>query len=139
MVLTQPARTAAEAAQALGCDVAAIANSVVFDGDGRPVLVLTSGAHRVDTALLAGRLGLAALRRAAPAFVREHTGQQIGGVSPVGHPRPVATYVDRWLDRTGEVWAAAGHPQVVFPTSFAELLRLTGGTAVDVAAVDVEG
>lgn len=132
VVLSASARTAVEAAAALGCDVGAIVNSLLFAAAGAPVLVLTSGAHRVDTALLAADLGLARLERAAPEFVRAHTGQAIGGVSPVGHPAPVPTYVDRWLDRHDVVWAAAGHPHAVFPTTFAELVRLTSGTAVDV-------
>lgn len=136
VVLPDAARTAAQAAAALGCEVGAIANSLLFDGGGTPVLVLTSGAHRVDTALLARTLGLAALERASPDFVRRHTGQVIGGVSPVGHPGPLPTYVDRWLARHPVVWAAAGHPHAVFPTTFEELLHLTGGTAVDVVGPD---
>ena len=81
-----PVPTAAAAAEALGCEVGAIANSLIFDGDGSPVLILTSGAHRVDTAKIAAELGIAKLRRATPEFVKEHTGQSIGGVAPVGHP-----------------------------------------------------
>ena len=133
VVLPDAARTAVQAAAALGCEVGAIANSLVFDAGGAPVLVLTSGAHRVDTALLAGALGLPRLDRAEPEFVRRHAGQAIGGVAPVGHPAPLPTYVDRWLDRHEVVWAAAGHPHAVFPTTYAELLVLTGGTPVDVA------
>ena len=83
-VLEEAAPTAAAAAAHLGCEIGAIANSLVFDGDGSPVLILTSGAHRVDTAKLATGLGLTRLRRATPEFVREHTGQPIGGVAPVG-------------------------------------------------------
>ncbi len=133
VLLPDAARTAAEAAAALSCDVGAIANSLVFDASGTPVLVLTSGAHRVDPVLLAERLGLRALDRAAPAFVRLHTGQAIGGVSPIGHPAALRTVVDRWLTRHEVVWAAAGHPHAVFATSFDELVRLTGGTPLDVA------
>lgn len=76
---------------------------------------------------------LSALSRASAEFVRTHTGQAIGGVSPVGHPAPVRTFVDTELARHDVVWAAAGHPHAVFPTSYDELLRITGGTAVDVA------
>lgn len=130
--LEHSARTAAEAAAALGVEVGAIANSLVFDAAGTPVLVLTSGAHRVDTKALAARLGLPRLDRASPDFVLEHTGQAIGGVSPVGHPVPLPTYVDRALAGHSVVWAAAGHPHTVFPTTFEELLRLTGGAPVDV-------
>jgi prolyl-tRNA editing enzyme YbaK/EbsC (Cys-tRNA(Pro) deacylase) len=133
-VLPDSVRTAAAAAQALGCDVGAIANSLVFDADGAPVLILTSGAHRVDTDKCARDLGVSALRRAAPDFVRQHTGQVIGGVSPVGHPTPLRTFVDPWLDRHDEVWAAAGHPNALFCTTFGELLRVTEGSPLDVQA-----
>ncbi|MCU1676398.1 MAG: YbaK/prolyl-tRNA synthetase associated region [Frankiales bacterium] len=133
VLLPDAVRTAVQAAAALECEVGAIVNSLVFDAHGVPVLVLTSGAHRVDTAALAAHLGLGALDRATPDFVREHTGQPIGGVSPVGHRTRIDTYVDRWLAGHGVVWAAAGHPNWVFPTTFDELVRLTSGTAVDVA------
>ncbi len=132
VILPDSVHTAALAAQALGCEVGAIANSLLFDGDGSPVLVLTSGAHRVDTAKVATEVGVSRLRRATPEFVREHTGQVIGGVSPIGHPRPVPTFLDGWLQRHDVVWAAAGHPAAVFSTSHDELLRLTGATPVDV-------
>lgn len=133
VTLPDETRTAAQAAAALGCEVGAIANSLVFDSAGEALLVLTSGAHRVDTALLAGTLGLASLGRATPEFVRRTTGQAIGGVSPVGHPAPLRTCVDRWLQRHPVVWAAAGDAHSVFPTTYDELLRLTGGEPVDVA------
>ncbi|NUS51585.1 MAG: YbaK/EbsC family protein, partial [Nocardioidaceae bacterium] len=110
VVLPDSVHTAALAAAALGCEVGAIANSLLFDADGSPVLVLTSGAHRVDTAKVAASIGVPALHRATPEFVREHTGQVIGGVSPFAHPVPVPTYVDPWLRRYDEIWAAAGHP-----------------------------
>lgn len=130
--LPEKAPSAASAAAQLGCDVGAIANSLIFSADGEPVLVLTSGAHRVDTARVASLLGVSGLRRADPRFVRAATGQPIGGVAPVGYPAPVTTVVDVWLDKHAEVWAAAGHPRTVFPTSFAELVRITGGTTADV-------
>lgn len=126
-VLASSARTAVEAADSLGVGVGQIVNSLVFDAAGRPVLVLTSGAHRVDVDVLAELRGLPALRQADPDFVRTHTGQAIGGVSPVGHPHPVTTFVDVDLAGHAEVWAAAGHPHAVFPTTFEELLALTGG------------
>ena len=132
-ILPDSARTAPEAATALGVDVGAIVNSLVFDADGEAVLVLTSGAHRVDTDKVAADAGLPSLRRAKPEFVRAHTGQAIGGVAPVGHPAVVRTLVDRWLERHETVWAAAGHPHAVFPTTFAELVAMTGGTPFDVA------
>ena|ERR1022692_1650149 len=131
--LSEPAPTAASAATQLGCEVGAIANSLVFSADGEPLLIMTSGAHRVDTALVAARLGISSVRRADPEFVRSSTGQAIGGVAPVGHPRQIRTLVDRWLEKYDVVWAAAGHPHTVFPTSFAELVRITGGTPADVA------
>ncbi|MEV4844749.1 YbaK/EbsC family protein [Micromonospora matsumotoense] len=132
-LLPVAAHTAAAAADALGVDVGAIANSLVFDADGTPLLVLTSGAHRVDAAGLAARLGVTHLRRATPDFVREHTGQVIGGVAPVGHPGPLRTLVDTALAGHAEVWAAGGVPQAVFPTTYPELLRVTGGTPAEVA------
>lgn len=132
VVLPDSVHTAALAAEALGCEVGAIANSLLFDANGRPVLVLTSGAHRVDTTKVAALIGVDRLKRAAPDFVREHTGQVIGGVSPIGHPVPVPTYVDVWLQRHPVVWAAAGHPAAVFSTTYDELQRLTGGTPVEV-------
>jgi prolyl-tRNA editing enzyme YbaK/EbsC (Cys-tRNA(Pro) deacylase) len=132
VVLPESVHTAALAAAALGCEVGAIANSLLFDADGAPVLVLTSGAHRVDTAKVATELGVDELRRAKPPFVRQHTGQVIGGVSPIGHPRPLPTYIDPWLQRHEQVWAAAGHPSAVYSTSYDELVRFTGARALDV-------
>jgi prolyl-tRNA editing enzyme YbaK/EbsC (Cys-tRNA(Pro) deacylase) len=132
-ILPDAVHTAAAAAQALGVEVAQIANSLVFDADGEPLLVLTSGAHRVDTAKVAALIGVASLGRATPEFVREHTGQAIGGVAPVGHPKPVPTLVDTALAEYGEIWAAGGVPQAVFPTTYDELVRLTSGTPADVA------
>jgi prolyl-tRNA editing enzyme YbaK/EbsC (Cys-tRNA(Pro) deacylase) len=133
VVLPEAAPTAAAAAAQLGCEVGAIANSLIFDADGAPLLVLTSGAHRVDTALVARLVGAAKVRRATPEFVREATGQPIGGVSPVGHPAPVRTLVDTWLRRHERVWAAGGHPHTVFPSTFDELVRITGGAPAEVA------
>lgn len=125
--LPDSARTAAQAAQALGCHVGQIANSLVFLADGEPLLVLTSGAHRVDTTALAAALGVQAITRATPEQVRAATGQAIGGVAPVGHPAPLRTVVDIALDAYAQVWAAGGTPHTVFPTTFAELVSLTGG------------
>ncbi len=127
-----PTRTAAEAAAALGCPVAAIANSLVFVADGRPVLVLTSGAHRVDTAHLAAARGWAELRRATPDEVRAATGQVIGGVAPVGHTGVLEALIDEDLAAHDPIWAAAGAENAVFPTTFDELARLAGARAVAV-------
>ena len=132
VVLPDAVHTAALAAEALGCEVGAIANSLLFDADGAPVLILTSGAHRVDTTKVAAAVGVRRLRRATPEFVREHTGQVIGGVSPIAHPRPVPTYLDSWLRRYDVVWAAAGHPSAVFSTTYDELSLLTGAPEIEV-------
>jgi prolyl-tRNA editing enzyme YbaK/EbsC (Cys-tRNA(Pro) deacylase) len=132
VVLPDSVHTAALAAQALGCEVGAIANSLLFDAGGAPVLILTSGAHRVDTGRVAAAIGVPALRRAQPDFVRAHTGQVIGGVSPLGHPVPVPTYIDPWLRRYDVVWAAAGHPAAVFSTTYDELVTMTGAVPTDV-------
>ena len=132
VILPDSAHTAALAAAALGCEVGAIANSLLFDAAGEPVLILTSGAHRVDTAAVAGRIGVPSLARATPEFVRTHTGQVIGGVSPIDHPAPVPTWIDPWLRRHPVIWAAAGHPAAVFSTTYDELLAMTGATEIDV-------
>ena len=132
--LDDAARTATQAAAQLGIEVAQIANSLVFAADGTPLLVMASGGHRVDTAKVAAIVGAASVDRATPEFVREHTGFAIGGVAPVAHPEPLRTLVDTELGRYDEVWAAAGHPHTVFPTTYAELLRITGGQPADVGA-----
>jgi prolyl-tRNA editing enzyme YbaK/EbsC (Cys-tRNA(Pro) deacylase) len=132
VVLPDSVHTAALAAEALGCEVGAIANSLLFDADGSPVLILTSGAHRVDTDKVAAAIGVPKLSRAKPEFVRQHTGQVIGGVSPIGHPAPVPTFIDPWLRKYDEVWAAAGHPAAVFSTTFDELVVMTGATEIEV-------
>jgi prolyl-tRNA editing enzyme YbaK/EbsC (Cys-tRNA(Pro) deacylase) len=132
-MLPDAVATAATAAAALGVEVGQIANSLIFEADGAPLLVLTSGAHRVDTAKVAALIEVAQVNRAKPEFVREHTGQAIGGVAPVGHPAPVRTLVDTALARYDEVWAAGGIPHAVYPTSFDELVRMTKGTPAEVA------
>jgi prolyl-tRNA editing enzyme YbaK/EbsC (Cys-tRNA(Pro) deacylase) len=130
--LAESAPTAAAAAAQLGCELGAIANSLVFSADGAPLLVMTSGAHRVDTARVASLIGASAVRRADASSVRGWTGQAIGGVAPVGHPAPIRTLVDPWLDKYDVIWAAAGHPHAVFPTSYPELIRITNGTPAEV-------
>ncbi|KRE21186.1 YbaK/EbsC family protein [Agromyces sp. Soil535] len=119
--------TAQLAADALGVEVGQIANSLVFTLDDEPILVLTSGAHRVDTEWLGAELG-GVIRRASKETVKAATGQVIGGVAPVGHPSRVHTIVDVQLADYPVVWAAAGHAKTVFPTTFDELVRITGGT-----------
>src|SRR4051812_17487893 len=132
VILPDSVHTAALAAEALGCEVGAIANSLLFDAAGSPVLILTSGAHRVDTTATAARVGVPALKRATPEFVRHHTGQVIGGVSPLGHPSPVPTWIDVELQQYDEIWAAAGHPAAVFSTTYDELLAMTGAGRIQV-------
>jgi prolyl-tRNA editing enzyme YbaK/EbsC (Cys-tRNA(Pro) deacylase) len=133
-ILDDSARTAAQAAEQLGVQVAQIANSLLFDADGAPLLVMSSGGHRVDTTKVAGLVGATRVTRADPDFVRAHTGFAIGGVAPVGHPEPIRTLVDRDLEQYDVLWAAAGHPHAVFPTSYTELVALTGGLPADVGA-----
>jgi len=136
-ILPAEVRTAAQAADALGVEPGAIANSLVFravyPGRVEALLALTSGAHRADTTLLAALVGATEVGKADPAFVKQSTGQVIGGVAPVGHPAPLTTLVDTALRAHDVVWAAAGHAKSVFPTTFDELLALTGGRAADVA------
>lgn len=128
------AKTARAAAEFVGCDVAQIANSLVFRGAGTgdAILVMSSGARRVDTAKLAARLG-EAVEKATPDFVKERTGFVIGGVAPTGHLAAVRAFVERSLAAHGTLWAAAGHASTVFPLSYDELLRLTGGEEIDAA------
>jgi prolyl-tRNA editing enzyme YbaK/EbsC (Cys-tRNA(Pro) deacylase) len=139
VVLPDAARTAAAAATALGVTPAEIANSLVFrahdeEGAITPLLVLTSGAHKVDLVKVAELVdGIDHLDRADAAFVRAATGFAIGGVAPVGHPAPIQTVVDVSLSRYLHVWAAAGHSHTVYETTYEELLRVSGGHAIEVA------
>lgn len=126
--LDEHARTAPLAAAQIGCDVGAIANSLIFACDGEPLLVMASGAARVDTDLLAGALDAGKIERASASFVREATGQVIGGVAPTGHPSPLRTVVDVELESFSEIWTAGGTPDTVMALTYADLLRLTGGT-----------
>ncbi|CAB5030702.1 unannotated protein [freshwater metagenome] len=130
--LDDSARTAKEAAAALGIEVGQIASSLIFLADGEPVLVIASGGHRVDTTKLAAVLRVNEITKANADDVRAATGFAIGGVAPVGHPHPLRTVVDIALSRYDEVWAAGGHPHYVFPTSYDELLRITAGEAAEV-------
>ena len=128
-----PVPTAAAAAEALGCEVGAIANSLVFDADGAPLLVLASGAHRVDTGKVAALVGAERVRRATPEFVSAATGQEVGGVAPVGHPRPLRTVVDVDLAAFPVLWAGGGDHHTMFSATYDDLLRVTGGVAAAVA------
>ena len=132
--LAVPVRTSADAAREVGCEVAQIAKSIVFRAaDGRGVLVIASGANRVNeaavTALIAQPIG-----RATPDFVREVTGYAIGGIPPVGHATELITLIDEDLLKLPAVWAAAGHPNALFRLEPADLPTLSGGRVAKVAA-----
>ena len=125
-VLSDSARTAAEAAAALGIEVGQIASSLIFKlPDGSPLLVITSGRHRVDTDLVASNLGIEKLGRVDADFVKEKSGFSIGGVAPIGWVSSATILIDQALNDYEVVWAAAGHPHAVYPTSYAELLAIT--------------
>jgi len=130
----QSARTAQEAADAIGCELNQIVKSLVFrSADDRALLVLTAGGNRVDEAVIADTLGAGA-RMGDAAFVREHTGYAIGGVPPFGHPRRIDTLVDEDLLSYPEIWAAGGTPNTVFPIEPQRLLAITGGRPAHVVA-----
>ena len=133
--LTDSTRTAPEAAAAVGCELGAIVKSIVMRGvtSRAPVLALVSGDNRADMALVEAAVD-EAVERPDAAYVREVTGYAIGGIPPVGHPHEIRTVLDEDLHRFEIVWAAAGHPHAVFPTTYAELVRITGGVPADVAA-----
>jgi len=126
-------RTAADAAAAVGCEVAAIVKSIVLDSSLGPIVVLTSGAHRVDYGKVAAALGAGNVRRADPETARRATGFPIGGTAPFGHPGPVPMLMDETLFGFDQVWAAAGTPDTVFPVGPQALAAATGATVGDVA------
>ena len=121
-------KTAENAAAAIGCDVAQIVKSLVFMADDRPVLALTSGGNRVDTARLAEVTGAATVRRATPDEARLATGYAVGGTPPFAHQERIRTFVDPDLLRFGEVWAAAGTPDAVFRLAPKDLVSASGAT-----------
>ncbi|MEI6867142.1 MAG: YbaK/EbsC family protein [Actinomycetes bacterium] len=126
-ILADSARTSTEAADALGIAVGQIAASIIFKlPDGSPLLIVTSGRHRVDTELVARTLGIETLDRVDANYVKERSGFSIGGVAPIGWLLPATILIDEALNDYEVVWAAAGHPHAVYPTSFAELLECTG-------------
>jgi prolyl-tRNA editing enzyme YbaK/EbsC (Cys-tRNA(Pro) deacylase) len=133
--LAVAARTSQQAADALGIEVGQIAKSLIFRAmqSDRAVLVIAAGDRRVDEARIAAHLG-EPIGRADPAFVREHSGFAIGGVAPLAHARPMVTYVDMSLRRFAVVWAAGGTPHCVFPLAPDTLVRVSGGSEIDVAA-----
>lgn len=124
--------TAAAAAQVLQCEVGAIANSLVFELDGKPLLILASGAAKVNVNLVAALLGSGRIRRASPGFVHQHTGQQVGGVAPVGHPEKITTILDTDLERYPLLWAGAGDHHAMFSISYEELRRITDARPLQV-------
>ncbi|GLY32312.1 YbaK/EbsC family protein [Kineosporia sp. NBRC 101731] len=132
--LPDSTRTAAEAAAALSCEIGAIGSSLLFLSDGEPVLVMTSGRHRVDTDFLAGQLSASRIEMASAKQVRAITGQAIGGVAPIGHPTQLRTVIDEALSDYETVWTAAGTPHTVVPLTFEELVSLTRGSVLKVAA-----
>lgn len=126
-VLSDSARTAQEAATALNIEVGQIASSLIFKlPDESPLLIITSGRHRVDTDLVSKNLGIEKLGRVDADYVKEKSGFSIGGVAPIGWVSPATILIDQALNDYEVVWAAAGHPHAVYPTSFAELLECTG-------------
>ena len=133
-VLAETARTAQDAANALNIEVGQIASSLIFRlPDGTPILVITSGRHRVNTDLVARNLGVSHLDRADANYVKELSGFSVGGVSPVGWITTINhIYIDEALNDYDSIWAAAGHPHAVFPTTFAELQRVTTATPMAV-------
>ena len=126
-VLSESARTALDAADSLGIEVGQVASSIVFRlPSGNPLLVITSGRHRVDTSLVAENLGVEKLHRADAEFIKESSGFSIGGVSPLGWiSKPEIILIDEALNDYDIVWAAAGHPHAVFPTTYSELIQCT--------------
>ena len=128
-----PARTSAEAAAVLGCSVAQIAKSLIFKtASGSPILVIASGANRVDEAKVAAFVG-EPIERADAQFVRDCTGYAIGGIPPLGHARKLSTLIDRELLRFDTIYAAGGTPHAMFPLSPADLVRVVDGRVTDVA------
>jgi prolyl-tRNA editing enzyme YbaK/EbsC (Cys-tRNA(Pro) deacylase) len=129
-ILAETARTAIDAANGLGIEVGQIASSLIFKlPSGNPLLIITSGRHRVDTELVAKNLGLPELGRADANYVKEVSGYSVGGVSPIGWiTTPEITLIDQALNDYEIVWAASGHPHAVYPTSYAELITCTGAT-----------
>lgn len=133
-ILAETARTAIDAANGLGIEVGQIASSLIFKlPSGNPLLIITSGRHRVDTDLVAKNLNIPELGRADANYVKEVSGYSVGGVSPIGWiSTPEITLIDEALNDYEVVWAASGHPHAVYPTSYSELIACTGATPMDV-------
>jgi prolyl-tRNA editing enzyme YbaK/EbsC (Cys-tRNA(Pro) deacylase) len=131
-ILAETARTAIDAANGLGIEVGQIASSLIFKlPSGNPLLIITSGRHRVDTDLVAKNLNIVELGRADANYVKEVSGYSVGGVSPIGWiSTPEITLIDEALNDYEVVWAASGHPHAVYPTSYKELIACTGATTM---------
>ena len=132
IIVPDSVATAATAAAVLGCEVGAIANSLIFECDGGPLLILASGAAKVDVKLVAREHGLAKINRASPEFVLEHAGQPVGGVAPLGPPRHIRTFLDTDLAQYDVLWAGAGSHQAMLSVSYQQLLEVTGATETPV-------
>ena len=126
IVVEETVATAATAAAALGCEVGAIANSLIFECGGEPLLILASGAAKVNAKLVAREHGLPKIGRATPEFVLEHAGQPVGGVAPLGHRTPIRAFLDTDLAGFPILWAGAGSHQAMLSLTYEELLRVTG-------------
>ncbi|MBP2414587.1 prolyl-tRNA editing enzyme YbaK/EbsC (Cys-tRNA(Pro) deacylase) [Arthrobacter stackebrandtii] len=128
VVVPDSVATAAAAAAVLGCEVGAIANSLIFECGGEPLLILSSGAGKVDTKKVARDHGLPKITRATPEFVLEHAGQPVGGVAPMGHREPIRAFLDTDLEQYPVLWAGAGSHQAMLSISYRQLLQSTGAT-----------
>lgn len=133
-VFEHPTRTAQQAADAIGCDVGQIVKSLCFVVDGAPVMVLVSGSNQLDTKKLARLMsvGHKKVKRAEAEIVKQATGYSIGGVPPFGHASPMTVYIDAYLASFDEIWAAAGHPNTVFPIAPRNLIAAASATVADV-------
>ncbi len=128
VLVTDSVATAATAAAVLGCEVGAIANSLIFECAGEPLLILASGAAKVDTKKVAREHGLAKINRASAEFVLEFAGQPVGGVAPLGHPAPIRAFLDRELAQYPVLWAGAGSHQAMLSLNYQQLKDTTGAT-----------
>ena len=128
VVVPDSVATAATAAAVLGCHVGAIANSLIFECAGEPLLILASGAAKVNVKKLAQEHGLPKINRAGPEFVLAHAGQPVGGVAPLGHPRPIRPFLDTELAQYPVLWAGAGSHQAMLSMAYPALLEVTGAT-----------
>lgn len=126
IIVEDSVATAATAAEVLGCEVGAIANSLIFESDGSPLLILASGAEKVNVRLVAREHGLAKISRASAEFVLKHAGQPIGGVAPLGHRNPIKTYLDTALAQFPVLWAGAGSHTAMLSIGYEELKAATG-------------